>query len=244
MPKTSKDKNDRRGRNRNHNPAESAKQYRLAQAVLAGYSDAMPKSVAREMIESTSHDMRKKFARRKNPNVDDSIEDATQVSEGFHGRPQRYIEDVIEVEKYRTKLAHLGDLVEFELLDKSGRKVIPISFAEHDTEEHVSVGATPDRYQLILTGGNQSIDLGAFDDLGENEKLKDYVCLGEVYSISYFTDKHHLEGPKYQKDGTEYIHKFGEEENGERPELMYDRLNERMMLIGGSYEIRDEGIYN
>ncbi len=170
-------------------------------------------------------------------------ETATDVAEGFHGRKSEYIEDILEIERYRTKFAHLGDLVEFEVLDKTGRHVVPIMFAEHDSEEHVSLGATPDRQQLVLYGGDQQLDLEAFE-LSEVEKRKDYVCVGECYSISYWSDKHHLEGPKYQKKGTEYIHVFGEEEGGERPKLVYDRLNERMMLIGGSYEVRDEGIWN
>ena len=181
---------------------------------------------------------------RKLKNSANGREEATTLSEGFHGRKPDYIEDIIEIERYRTDLAHLGDLVEFEILDYTGRRVIPINFAEHDSDSHVSVASTPDRMQLILSGGDQSIDLESFSDLSDNEKRKDYVCIGEVFSISYFTDKHHLTGPKYQADGTEYIHKFGEEENGQRPELMYDRLNNRMILIGGSYEVRDEGIYN
>lgn len=185
---------------------------------------------------------RKGRKRRRNPS--EEFEEASSVSEGFHGRPPDYIEDVIEIEHYRTNLAHLGDLIEFEILDRSGRMVTPINFAPHDTEEHASVGSTPDRRQLLFSGGNQAIDLSSFTDLSDIEKEKDYVCLGEVFSISYFTDKHHLEGPKYQADGTEYIHKFGEEEGGERPILVYDRLNSRLMLVGGSYEVRDEGIYN
>jgi hypothetical protein len=173
------------------------------------------------------------------------ISEASEVSEGFHGRPSTYIEDIIEIEKYRTKLAHLGDLIEFEIIDhRSPKYVIPINFAEPDTEDHVSVASTSNRRQLILSGGSQSIDLDSFSDLSDNEKEKDYVTIGSVFSISYFTDKHHLEGPKYQKDGTEYIHKFGEEEGGERPTLVYDKLNEHIILVGGSYEVRDEGIYN
>jgi hypothetical protein len=185
-----------------------------------------------------------KQKRQKNSFLGIGEDTAKQVSEGFHGRKTEYVEDIIEIEKYRTKLAHLGDLVEFEILDRGGRAVIPIEFEEHDTEGHVSVGATPDRAQILLSGGDQCLDLDSFTDLSENEKRKDYVRIGEVYSISYYTDKHHLTGPKYQEKGTEYIHVFGEEEGGERPVLIYDRLNERLMLIGGSYEIRDEGIWN
>jgi len=182
--------------------------------------------------------------KRNNPSEDENFDAATSVSEGFHGRKSLYVEDIIEIERYRTKLAHLGDLVELEILDDSGKHVIPISFAVHDSEEHVSVASTPDRNQLIFSGGNQGIELESFPDLTDNEKCKDYVRIGEVFSISYFTDKHHLEGPKYQKDGTEYIHQFGEEDGGVRPELMYDTLNQRMILVGGSYEVKDEGIYN
>lgn len=171
-------------------------------------------------------------------------ETAKDVAEGFHGRKSEYVEDILEVEKYRTNFAHLGDLVEFEILDKKGRSVTPISFAEHDSEEHVSLGCTRDRQQLVLYGGDQSLDLESFTDLTEAEKRKDYVLIGECYSISYFSDKHHLTGPKYQAKGTEYIHVFGEEEGGERCKLVYEKLNQRIMLIGGSYEVRDEGIWN
>jgi hypothetical protein len=236
------------------NPARSGKQYRLAQAVLAGYSEAMPKRVARELIEATSQEKRSEYmrGRKKTKNSGKGVEEfekARELAEGFHGRPARDIEDIIEIERYRTKLAKLGDLIELEVLCKDGDDVIPIAFAseENDSpeEDFVSVSSTPDRRQILFVAGNQIVDLSEFDsELTENELSKDYVCLGECFSISYWTDKHHLEGPEYQKEGTSYIHKFGEEEGGERPTLVYDRLNERLLLVGGSYEIRDEGIYN
>ena len=59
---------------RKHNPAVSAEQYGLAQAVLSGAvrGPSMPKDVARELIEKTSPAQRQKFAeelaaKRKNP---------------------------------------------------------------------------------------------------------------------------------------------------------------------------------
>jgi len=182
-----------------------------------------------------------------NPRDLDSYESesATEVSEGFHGRPSTYIEDIIEIEHYHKNLAKMGDLVELEILDRNdNRKVTPILFSDHNSEDSVSVSSTPQRNQIILSGGNQQIDIESFNDLSDNEKEKDLVEIGEIYSISYYTDKHHLSGPKYQKDGTEYVHIFGEEVGGEKPRLVYDRLNSRILLIGGSYEVRDEGIYN
>jgi hypothetical protein len=53
-------------RTRAHNPAVSTAQYRMAQAVLSGYSDAMPVDVARELVEKTPAGMRSEFM-RQNP---------------------------------------------------------------------------------------------------------------------------------------------------------------------------------
>lgn len=181
-----------------------------------------------------------KHYRAKNPS--ESLEESAELSRSFHGRDNEYIEDVIEPFNYRRDLAHLGDLTELEVM-VDNKHVVPINFAPPDTEEHVSLSSSPDRRQLYLSGGDQTIDLDEWDELSEWEKEKDFVCLGEVFSITYFTDKHHLEGPKSQEKGVEYIHEFGEE-GGTRPKLVYDRLNENLTLVGGSYEVRDEGIWN
>src|ERR1700734_2273490 len=45
------------------NPAKSAEQYGMAQAVLNGQSDAMPVKVAREMVQKTSAKDRSRFAK-------------------------------------------------------------------------------------------------------------------------------------------------------------------------------------
>jgi hypothetical protein len=57
------------------NPARSAKQYRLAQAVLSGKSSRMPKKVAKELVEATPATQRSRFMRpnhrrRSNPSAD------------------------------------------------------------------------------------------------------------------------------------------------------------------------------
>lgn len=46
-----------------HNPARSAAQYGMAQAVLSGQSTALPKKVAREMVDSTPARLRAEYAR-------------------------------------------------------------------------------------------------------------------------------------------------------------------------------------
>ena len=45
------------------NPARSGAQYRLAQAVLSGQSDAMPVSVARELVEKTPASLRSAWSK-------------------------------------------------------------------------------------------------------------------------------------------------------------------------------------
>ena len=50
------------------NPATSAAQYGMAQAVLSGASSAMPVDVARELVDKTPKRLRSKFARELHHN--------------------------------------------------------------------------------------------------------------------------------------------------------------------------------
>lgn len=43
--------------------------------------------------------------------------------------------------------------------------------------------------------------------------------------------------------GTPYRHEFGED-GGEMPFLVYDELNKKLQIVGGTYEVRDVGIWN
>jgi hypothetical protein len=76
---------------------------------------------------------------------------------------------------------------------------------------------------------------------GASETEKNLVLVGPVCEISYFADKHHLSGPKEQKDGITYYHNFGEDDD-ELPYLVFDRRNRKLLLVGGSYTIESEGI--
>jgi hypothetical protein len=87
-----------------------------------------------------------------------------------------------------------------------------------------------DGTQLYLQGGDQSLDLGALGITGESA-TKELIVVGEAVKIYYETakdfDNHEV---------IQYHHELGEE-TGEVPILTYDRLNERLMLIGGAYHI-------
>lgn len=84
------------------NPARSGAQYRLAQAVLSGQSDAMPVSVARELVEKTSTALRSAWSKR-NPEPA-----AADMYESFHGRPSEQIVTFEEDEHYHEYLSELG----------------------------------------------------------------------------------------------------------------------------------------
>jgi hypothetical protein len=86
--------------------------------------------------------------------------------------------------------------------------------------------------QLFLTGGDQSLNLS---DLGIEGKAaeKEHIVIGDVTHIVYRTRK------DFDKmEQTDYIHKLSEDSDGPLPELVYDRINQRMSLVGGVYFIK------
>lgn len=192
-----------------------------------------------------------------------SEEESEELARGFHGRENRETFEVIEEEPYRDNLAMLGEMVELEVFieARADEGLIPITFSRENQEDLVYLGCTPDRKQLYLTG-DTSLPEDWLEEANPASFEKDKVPVGWVYSISYFADKHHLTGPKQQKFGSEYIHCFGEqtfEHSGNSnkvfkledkiaagllPELIYNRLSGGMELVGGGYEVPDEGIWD
>jgi len=176
------------------------------------------------------------FGKEENPSLFGSS--TSDMFEDFHGYPSTSHTEIEEEERYRSNLAELGGLEELEILEANGKSVIPISFG-HD----VIVACDKWGKQIYFEGGNQELDLDALIDaklIDEHEAEKDLVTIGEVFSISYYAKKTHLKGPK---KASNYIHQFGKD-GGSLPTLLYDRLNKKMMLSGGSYKIKDVGIVN
>lgn len=172
-------------------------------------------------------------------NPGEGMEEAAGVFEEFHGYPSSGELELAEHEHYRAQLAELGSLEELEICIDGTNKVVPIAF-----DHHTKVCCTPDKKQIYLLGGNQELDLDTLCQMGvidEAEAEKDMVAIGPIHSISYFAKKTHLQGPK---EAVPYIHEFGEEKGGVYPELVYDRLNKRCSLAGGSYTVEDVGIKN
>ena len=237
------------------NPATSARQYGLMQAVASGTAriKGISQKIAEEIIAKTPKRDRSRFARdlaskrevnernmgrRKNPsNVDTS--DVEEVSEGFHGRGVRELIDVKEDETFEDTLAILGELRELQIYTGDGEHTISLKFKN----KCPMLCCDAARMNLEIVGGDQELDMSKIEDLVEVMGDKRLYPLGYCKAVAYFTDKHHLEGPEYQKDGTEYQHEFGED-NGEPPFIVYNATDAKLLVVGGSYTIEDEGITN
>lgn len=158
-------------------------------------------------------------ARRKNP-----LESAASLSEAWHGRPSKSIEEVTEKIHTHSVLTKLGRLMEIGIAD--GKYEIPIAFGKG-----VTLCSSEDGRQLYLVGGNQEVDVKPFDVPLD----KDLVVLGEASSITYWTAKMHLN--EEDKTPGPYRHEFADE-NGERPTVLYECLNHLVLLAGGTYNIK------
>lgn len=191
-------------------------------------------------------DLSKQFTvkpRKQNPG---SLSQAAELSETFHGRQALDELEFNETEQYDSNLAEIGDLRELQLQSRDNKGNVRICF----TRPWPKVASSADGQQLYIVGGDQGLGSQDFaylkkadqyyNHVGE-ERTKRMIPLGTLNGIVYFTDKHHLAGPKYQKQGTQYEHTFGED-SGVKPVLIYDTLNKRMLITGGGYRVEDAGI--
>lgn len=168
----------------------------------------------------------KRPPRRRNP----ELAKAAQLNAKFHQRPARKVVTSTRLERYRGVTADLGALVDLVVEIKRGdrRQIAP--------RNNVRVTSSPDGKQLFFEGGDQALDLAA---LGLARWQRDHMLIGEVVSIAYRTAK----GMDGFDTSRPYEHKFGEDA-GVRPVLLYDALNQRLGLAGGSYRVEGRGIVN
>ena len=183
-----------------------------------------------ETMQGIKHTMEYGMYRHKT-NPDGDMSGVEEMSEKFHGRKPIETIDVDEVETFDGAMIALGDLTEMDVEGTDGKSEITISFKV-------------DRPKLCCDAEGQNLEIIGGDQVLEIEmdgKRARTVPIGYVTSICYETDKHHLD----DSDGemAEYQHEFGEE-GGELPLLVYDVVDAKLMLVGGSYTIEDVGIRN
>lgn len=164
-------------------------------------------------------------SRRSNPE-----DTAAEMYETFHGKTSEEILEVGETVHFHANLAVLGELVEFKIATVTGKD------AEIDfSKSQCMLCSNETGTQLYVVGGDQSLDLAKLGFKGD-QLDKDLITLGVLYELTYQTQKGF---DKFKL--TDYFHELGEE-TGCQPVAVYDRLNDFILISGGSYKIEDRGI--
>jgi hypothetical protein len=129
--------------------------------------------------------------------------------------------------------AQLGELLLLTFKPANGGQVQGIKFQK---PRPLMVSDETAR-QIYFVGGDQDLGEGVAT-FGTHQRGGLHI-LGEARRIDYKQRKEHAPHP----DADEWRHEFGEE-SVVHPTLLYDRTNKRILLEGGEYVIRPEGIRN
>jgi hypothetical protein len=166
---------------------------------------------------------------RRNPS-------AAELRETFVGREPEDVFTTTEPHMPRGDYAQLGELLALYVKPRAGGQVQKIGFTTASTRPLVVADQDGGIWFL---GGDQDLTdaLPAFS--GALQRSDGLYDLGEARRIDYKQRKEHVPDPEVD----EWRHNFGEE-TGEYPIVFFDPGHKRILLKGGAYEIRAEGIVN
>lgn len=157
---------------------------------------------------------------------------AAAIREDFTGSP-------VERERVRHEphmpagdYAQLGKLLSLYVKPRRGGQVLEIR------PKGVIVVSDESARQIWFVGGDQDVT-EALEQFGPLARGAGLYELGEARRIDYEQRKEHVKDP----DQDQWRHEFGEE-TGVRPTALFDANHRRLLLEGGAYEIRREGIVN
>jgi hypothetical protein len=163
--------------------------------------------------------------RRQNPS-------AERIREEFTGASVEHEHVRHEPHMPAGDYAQLGKLLSLYVKPRTGGQVLEIR------PTNVIVVSDESAQQLWFVGGDQDVT-DALAQFGALERGPNLYELGEARRIDYEQRKEHVPDP----DQDHWRHSFGEETDV-RPKVLFDRAHKRLMLEGGQYEIRREGIVN
>jgi hypothetical protein len=177
---------------------------------------------------------------RRNP---DALDRAGQTYAMFHGRGPKEVVKVNELTGGPKTVTALGDLLYFVVVpgddDSAAYKV-----AWGSGDKRPFLASNTKATQLYIVGGNQDVD-EMLRKMGVTSSAQDLLDLGEVREVEYYTQKDFDNFTPIR-----YFHHFGEEDKRNprgrvrRPRLIYSRSNKKLMLAGGAYKIKKDGIIN
>jgi len=169
----------------------------------------------------------KKAIRRQNSS-------AATIREDFTGAPSEYVTSANEPHMPAGDYAQLGELLALYVKPMKGGQVMQIDFRQPRPKVVTDESAR----QIWFFEGDQDVT-DSLASFGAHDRGAGLFELGEARRIDYKQRKEHVPDP----DVDEWRHEFGEE-TGVRPTVVFDRNRKRLMLEGGEYEIRREGIVN
>jgi hypothetical protein len=166
--------------------------------------------------------------RKKNPS-------AAMLRESFTGSPAETIETIDEPCMPAGDYAQIGELLALYVKPLSGGQVQVIT-ARAGSRPTVLVDESG--RQMYFAGGDQDL-APVLRMFGARDRGEQVFELGEARRIDYKQRKEHMRDP----DADQWRHEFGEE-NGIRPIALFNARHRRILLEGGDYRIRPEGIIN
>jgi hypothetical protein len=158
---------------------------------------------------------------------------AAAIRESFTGRDADKVSIRTEPHVPAGDYAQLGELLALYIKPDAGGQVQQIQFSK----PRPLVVSDETARQLYFVGGDQDIgnDLSIF---GTHQR-GGLLILGGARRIDYKQRKEHVPDPS----NDEWRHEFGED-SGVHPTVLYDRHNKTLLLEGGEYTVRPEGIVN
>jgi len=157
---------------------------------------------------------------------------AEALRESFTGTPVGRVKIYDEPHMPAGDYAMLGKVLTLYVKPRTGGQVQTI------TLHGVIAVADQTARQIYFVGGDQDVSAG-LSVFGAIEIRPGIYELGQATRIDYRQRKEHVEHP----DQDAWRHSFGEE-TGVRPVMLFDARNKRLLLEGGEYVIRQEGIVN
>jgi hypothetical protein len=159
---------------------------------------------------------------------------AEAIRESFTGAPVDGEMITDEPHMPAGSYAQLGEVLALHVKPHSGGQVQAIEFSR----PRPLLVSDESARQIYFVGGDQNLDdsLMAFNPRHRGGGIYE---LGQGRRIDYKQRKAHVRNP----DADEWRHDLGEE-TGERPLVLYDTNCRRILLEGGAYVIRPEGIVN
>lgn len=182
--------------------------------------------------------VKRKPSRKRN-----SASASAELYEKFHGKPSSSILEIEEQWHIHKNLAQLGTLVEIKVLlnpteskTNQRRATLAVPHSDNALKGVQLCSSEGQKKSLYLIGGDQSLPLKALGFTAADEK--DLMYIGEVEELTYRTRKHFDQFKKI-----DYYHGLGEVSKV-RPQLLYRSRDKKLLIAGGQYDVRPEGIVN